>query len=340
MSKDLLVDIGGTSYRGLTIDPENPDSFDISRRMSLDCSAFTNPVTMIKYHLDHYFKPERLIIAVAGSADDIKALQWTNLWKGSKHDFTTLGIPEVIALNDMQAQVHSPLNLKASDCYTLAPRLGESLGQPSSVPLFDAVASNTSCTYAFVGQGTGLGVGIARLDKGSVTTFASEGGHILYAPANEEEVALITHLERISGEPTSFESLAGGKFIPNVFNFFAEKAGLNIKVGNSVETVRSLDNEQEEVRAVGKKTMDQFATAIGACAGASATMVKMDTVFCVSTILPALGLSRFNFEACQTAFRRNDLASNNHLNRAQLLFVDIEQPTLTGLVAFAKMQPA
>jgi glucokinase len=73
-----------------------------------------------------------------------------------------------------------------------------------------------------VAAGTGLGVSLAVVVDGKLHAIASEGGHVDFAPKNEDEVDLWRHL-RETEDHVSVERLASGPGILAIYSWLAKR---------------------------------------------------------------------------------------------------------------------
>ncbi len=73
---------------------------------------------------------------------------------------------------------------------------------------------------AVIAPGTGLGEGFLIERESCFYPRGSEGGHCDFAPLNQEQAELLTHLQQ-SHSAVSYELLCSGKGIPNIFDFLA-----------------------------------------------------------------------------------------------------------------------
>jgi glucokinase len=73
--------------------------------------------------------------------------------------------------------------------------------------------------------GTGLGEAFLINDAGRLQAYASEGGHSAFAPTSDLEVELLQHLWQ-SFDHVSFERVASGVGIPNLYDFLRDRRGM------------------------------------------------------------------------------------------------------------------
>ena len=80
-------------------------------------------------------------------------------------------------------------------------------------------------TKALIGAGTGLGVSGLLPHGASWVAIAGEGGHVAFAPANEQEVALWRYAQQRVGEHVSAERLLSGPGLELIYDFLAQADG-------------------------------------------------------------------------------------------------------------------
>ena len=107
-----------------------------------------------------------------------------------------------------------------------------------------------------VGAGTGLGECYLTQtnDLGDYTCFPSEGGHVEYAPRNDQEVSLFKYLSKKfeSRHRISVERVVSGKGLANVYDFLAFANPKKIDQAVHDEFLKAGD-EQGRVVAVNAK---------------------------------------------------------------------------------------
>lgn len=115
-----------------------------------------------------------------------------------------LGLERVGLLNDLEAVAWGIGALAATDLLELHP------GEPE--------ARGNACVVA---AGTGLGEAGLYWDGSRHHPFATEGGHSDFAPVDEQEFALLKHLQGLFGR-VSWERVASGMGIGNIYRFLLE----------------------------------------------------------------------------------------------------------------------
>ncbi len=72
-----------------------------------------------------------------------------------------------------------------------------------------------------LGAGTGLGMALVSECQGRLQVRASEGGHMDFAPVDEEQSALLAFLRRDAGSRISYEYILSGPGLVRLYHYFA-----------------------------------------------------------------------------------------------------------------------
>jgi glucokinase len=119
-----------------------------------------------------------------------------------------LGDAPVFLLNDLEAIANAIPVLEPSDWETL------NEGKPVE-----------RGALAVIAPGTGLGEAFLTWDGERYRAHASEGGHVDFAPTTALEIDLLRYLQERM-EHVSYERVAAGIGLPNVYAFFKEQQGM------------------------------------------------------------------------------------------------------------------
>jgi glucokinase len=146
----------------------------------------------------------RASFGVAGPVVDGRA-KITNLpWKMSEaHLKKALGFP-VRLLNDLEAIAHAVPSLEPEDVETL---------NEGEVTQGGAIA--------IIAPGTGLGEAYLAWNGSHYRPYASEGGHVDFAPNSRLEIDLLRHLQN-RFEHVSYERVCSGRGIANIYAFLKD----------------------------------------------------------------------------------------------------------------------
>jgi len=128
-------------------------------------------------------------------------------------------------LNDVEATAYSLPFLKPEDLYTI------NAGEPSPQGAIGLIA-----------PGTGLGEAFLTWNGVRYQTYASEGGHVDFAPTNSSELDLLNYLTGRFGH-VSYERLCSGQGIRNIYDYFHKGAAGDEKSWLEQETHRLVTAE-------------------------------------------------------------------------------------------------
>jgi glucokinase len=186
-------------------------------------------------------------------------LRLTNLpWTLDSRELSSgLGIEHVFLINDLEANGYGIAELTADQIFTLSE--GDS-GQNGN--------------RALIAAGTGLGQSLLIWNGHIHVPYPSEGGHVDYAPRNEDEIDLLRFLKEKYNGRVSFERVVAGMGLTSIYQFLRDVRGmeeplwLREKIAkasdpNSVITENALSAKSE----ICQKALDMFVSAYGAEAG-------------------------------------------------------------------------
>ncbi len=201
----LAGDIGGTKTVLALIDKDDGVQQPV-RETTFPSAHYTSLEDIIQEFLaDVDDTPTSASFGVAGPVVDGRS-QITNLpWIIDADSISeTFDIPRVHLLNDLEAIATAVPHLTADELTTLNP------GQP-----------NSTGAIAVVAPGTGLGEAFLVWDGQRYRAYPTEGGHVSFAPSNQEELDLLLYLQRKFGH-VSYERVCSGSGIPNIFDFLTD----------------------------------------------------------------------------------------------------------------------
>jgi glucokinase len=146
---------------------------------------------------------DRLLLALPGALHGQRA-RLTNLdWTLDAAELQReLGMAEVRFINDFQAAAAGVATLTAADVVAL-----------------NAQPAEPGAVRAITGAGTGLGLAFMVADAdGHYQTFATEGGHVDFAPANAMQGRLLERL-RAEYDHVSWERVVSGSAMNDLYRF-------------------------------------------------------------------------------------------------------------------------
>jgi glucokinase len=255
------TDIGLFRMQNGLIELEHSDTYPSRKYAGLPA--------LIKEFIDVTYA-KRIEVACFGVAGPVirNSVETTNLaWKIAGHEVAQeTGLSSVILINDLVATGEGVGSLRDGDMEIL--RVGEEVSEDTSV---------------VVAAGTGLGMALLLPVGGTRLPIPSEGGHIDFAPRNEEEIELFKFLQRRFEGHVSVERVVSGLGLRNIYDYLAEKTP-----GAEDPDVRRELEASDAARVISeaaladssdrptlcKKALDMFVSAYGAAAGNLALLGK------------------------------------------------------------------
>ncbi|HMM47281.1 MAG TPA: glucokinase [Thiobacillaceae bacterium] len=193
--------------------------------------------------------PDCAVLALPGPVHAQRA-RLTNLdWTLDAAEMqTALGIARVHFMNDFEAAAVGVATLGADELVTLNPTPVEAEG-----------------VRAVTGAGTGLGLAFAvPCADGHDRAFASEGGHVDFAPADASQVRLLERLRTRYGH-VSWERAVSGSAMRDLHAFCCEEYGA--PVPEAPLDGPALSEQAAAGDAVATATLDLFTDLYGAWVG-------------------------------------------------------------------------
>ena len=208
----LAGDVGGTNAN-IGLIAQNDHGFTVVADCVLKTPAITDFAESLKSVLaefqktDPSLKPDSCCISAAGPIIENRCkLSNSSLIIDQQSIQNTIGIKTCL-INDFLAISYGLALLDIEDSKQIT------------------VLRNTpqiGCLRAVAGAGTGLGVGIFIEQAQEYKAFPSEGGHMLFAPFDDETKAFYDYLAKGAENLIEAESFVSGKGIINAFNFFKD----------------------------------------------------------------------------------------------------------------------
>lgn len=210
----LVADLGGTHVRFALVDIGASEPLVDGSMRSYPVAHFPKFADALRRYLDETGShPRSAVIAAAGlRVDDevrLTNLPWVISRAGLERD---LGFEHVSLINDFAAMALSVPLLKPDDVRVV--------GAAKSVP-FDIAKTQT---FAFVGPGTGLGVGALIVRDGAMHALETEGGHTSLAPGNAEEREILDRLAARFGRVSNERAICGSGLV-NLYEILCEIGG-------------------------------------------------------------------------------------------------------------------
>ncbi|MFK8014878.1 MAG: glucokinase [Gammaproteobacteria bacterium] len=220
----LVADIGGTNARCARAVIDNSRHIaQLHDTRVYRCEELPSVDAMLlRYRSDtHAHLPNTVCLAVAGPVNGDRVTLTNNDWNFSveqlrrRHAFARLAV-----INDLEAAAHATryvldeeiLPIKVGERQRTAPRV-------------------------VIGAGTGLGIAALVHRKDRWHAIASEAGHSAFAPACDDDVALLRSLRR-NHAYVSWEMILSGPGIARIYRALADIAGVAPSKLNSHQILR------------------------------------------------------------------------------------------------------
>lgn len=307
---DLVADIGGTNARFALLDAHG----QVYAEQTLTCADFAGLTAAGKAFLQSVggVRPRRAAVAVATPITG-DWIQFTN----SAWSFSTeaarqeLGLEQLTIINDFTALA---LALPA-----LTPQERQIIGGGEAVP---------GQPVALIGPGTGLGVSGLVWSGERWIPLQTEGGHVTFSPASEQEWIICQRLQRQFGH-VSPERLLSGPGLVNIYTVLAELEGRPVEALTPADiTDRALSGACPHCH----KVLELFCGMLGTAAGNLAlTLGARGGVYIGGGIVPRFG-SFFAQSAFRTRFEDKGRFSG-YLATIPTWLITAANPALRGVAA-------
>ncbi len=311
---ELIADIGGTNARFALVDPHAATT-RVLHAQTLCNAGFAS----LQHAAGHYLEsvgvqPRRAAIAVASPVDADEIRLTNRAWSFSRSELRqTLGLDELLLLNDFGAVAWAVPALQASDRITLHGQESQPLRGPVSV----------------LGPGTGLGVAqLVGSDTHGWHVVETEGGHVTFAPIGDEEQAIARWMTAHYGRASN-ERVLCGKGIAHVDAVL--RGATNSETGQSAALrdqadIVAMALEGHDLAA--RRTLARFCAVLGSVAGDAALIHGARTVMIAGGIVP-----RFVPFLRSSAFRERFLAKGRfaaYLESVAIHVITHPNPGLLG----------
>lgn len=205
----LAGDIGGTTTR-LAFFRAVDDRLEIEAARNFASREYGSLTALVKKFVNEQgLTPERACFGIAGPVRDGRVLTPNLPWLVDAAELASLpGMPQVVLINDLEANAHGIPLLADDDLVVLNP------GQP-----------DPQGPFAVISAGTGLGEAMAVRDGANFRALPTEGGHADFAPRNELETKLLLYLRDEFGR-VSYERVISGPGLRNIYRFLRDSGTL------------------------------------------------------------------------------------------------------------------
>ena len=313
----IVADVGGTHIRFGTLVQRGANlqfikAYNCSDFAQLD-DAIQHYLTFAAQQLPGSHQPQLVCLAVPGDTQSDPVQLVNAPWSAHIERLSTLLDCKVVAINDFSAQAHAIPAFVHSDLQWLRPSARESAG----------------LNRIILGPGTGLGVA-ALLPDGQVVE--SEGGHISFAPQNQEQEQLLQVLRQFHPR-VSAERLLSGPGLTTLYRCMALIDGQEEQLLPPEKIVEQ--GLAGDLRCLA--TIDMFIQIFGSVAGDLAlTMAARGGVYLSGGLLAGMG-DLFN-DACFLEHFDNKGRYREYCHEMAVARVMAPQPGLLGAARYVELE--
>ncbi|MCU4677366.1 glucokinase [Catenovulum sp. 2E275] len=307
----LVADIGGTNMRIAIADGINA----ISNIRKYQVTDYASPVETIEAYIKEtgIERPTHVCLAIACPVNGDQITMTNHSWSFSiEQSQKQLGVEALFVINDFTAIALSVPFLTNEQKIQLG---GES--------------AEVNKPIAVYGAGTGLGVAHVIAHEGKWIALGGEGGHVDFAPNNQQEAEVLSFLAKEFGH-VSAERLMSGQGIANIYRALA---AINNAAEKELEPSEITSRALANSCSVCKDTLDMFCNLMGSFGGNLAlTLLTQGGVFIAGGIVP-----RFIEYFVNSGFRQRFEAKGRFepINKKiPVYIVTEEQPGLLGAAAY------
>jgi len=206
----LVGDIGGTHARFATVDVSASTPWRLEHRQDFEIEFPTFEDALQRYMQRSGLAsvPQAATVAVAGPVSAGQARLTNRDWLISEQALRGFGCKEALLINDFVALAFAVDTLASADLRTLGPELKGLDNEPISI----------------LGAGTGFGVSCLARYRDRIVPMATEGGHIGFAPGDEQEIAVLRQMSQRFGH-VSVERILSGHGLEALYQALEQLSG-------------------------------------------------------------------------------------------------------------------
>ncbi|HEY1043553.1 MAG TPA: glucokinase [Telluria sp.] len=310
----LLADIGGTNARfALELAPGQVDCIAV-----LPCAGYATLADALRAYLGSPAVTAKQLptirhagVAIANPVDGDRVRMTNHHWEFSIEAMRAeCGFDTLLVVNDFAALACALPHLAADQKMQVGgglPVAGTPLG--------------------LLGAGTGLGVSGLVPNAAGWTALNSEGGHVTFSPATQQEVAILQYAWR-EYEHVSAERLMSGAGLELTYRALADAAGQPARLDAPEIARRALAGEC----ALCDATVEAFCGMLGTVAGNLAiTLGAQGGIYIGGGIVPRLG-ERFVRSSFRARFEHKGRFVD-YLARVPTYVITAEYPAFLGVSA-------
>lgn len=252
----LLADVGGTNVRFALAQPDAAAPLRSDTMRAYRVAEFPSLAAAARTYLGSPEsageRPAHAVLALAGRVEGEQVRMTNHSWIISAPVLRAeLGLATVELVNDFAAVAMSLPLLGAGDLLALGPAVR---------PIGPSARRQSFCV---LGPGTGLGVSALVVQGAAVTGLQTEGGHIGFAPGDEEEIAVLRELMKKFGR-VSVERLLCGAGLVNLLEALAALRGRDAQA-LAPEDITACARTGADALCV--RAVEMFCAMLGAVAG-------------------------------------------------------------------------
>lgn len=201
----LAGDVGGTNTRLALFRETDDGPQEVSFRVFSSKKLAGFQEGLKEFLREHPARVSSACIGVAGPVIG-GVCKFTNLpWEVSESEIKSyFNIDRVVLVNDLVAMAHSLEVLHSSD-----------------LAILHVAGGDPSGNIGVLAPGTGLGASLAFNVNGNMYPMTSEGGHVDFAPVDDDQIELLRHLKKKYGR-VSLERLACGDGIVEIYKWLKD----------------------------------------------------------------------------------------------------------------------
>jgi len=323
----LAGDVGGTKVHLALYDFIN-GKLEYTRDKQYPAKIYSGLEEIVK----EFLGAEKVTAACFGVPGPVRngRLRLTNLpWTLDSRELSiSLDIQHVFLINDLEANGYGIAELSADQIFTLSEGDASQMGN-----------------RALIAAGTGLGEAFLVWDGHSHVPYPSEGGHVDYAPRNEDEIDLLRFLKQKYNGRISYERIISGMGLTNIYEFLREVRGVEEPAWlaerlthgdpNAVITELALAAKSE----ICEKTLDMFVSAYGAeSANLALKMLSVGGLYVGGGIAPRI-LEKLKDGTFMKAFTDKGRLSQLLVNMPVRVILE-SRAALMGAAAYAEARAA
>lgn len=261
----IAGDIGGTKTNVALFESRDGCAVEAVAQQSYPSAGYDSLEAILEEFIaSHPAELTHACFGVAGPVEDGYVETTQIAWNVSAKSVSEkLRLPRVKLINDLEATAYGVECLRESQIYTLNEGRAGRVGH-----------------RALIAAGTGLGMAGLFWDGARHRPFPTEGGHIDFAPRDDNEYELLKYTQRKIGGRVSYERVLSGPGLFNIYEFLREREpsqepawlAEEIKEGDPSAAVSNAALEGKSNLAA--RALDMFTSIYGAMAGNLALLIK------------------------------------------------------------------